>query len=39
MSPNPGDENEHTLFQKPILNELRELEQIEQSNPLEDIDS
>ena len=36
---NPGNENEHTPFQTRILNELRELEQIEKLNPLENSNS
>ena len=36
---NPGNEKEHTLFQTRILNQLRELVQFEQLNPLKDIDS
>ena len=36
---NPGNEKEHTPFQKRILNELRELEQLAKLNPLENIDS
>ena len=32
---NPGNEKEHTPIQTRILNELRELEQLEKSNPLE----
>ena len=36
---NPGNESEHTPIQTRILNELRELEQLEQSNPLEDTNS
>ena len=35
----PGNEKEHTPIQKRILNELRELEQLEKLNPLEDTDS
>ena len=33
---NPGNEREHTPIQTRIFNELRELEQLEQLNPLED---
>ena len=33
---NPGNEREHTPIQTRILNELRELEQLEKLNPLED---
>ena len=36
---NPGNEQEHTPIQKRILNELRELGQLEKLNPLENIDS
>ena len=36
---NPGKEKEHTPIQTRILNELRELEQLEKLNPLEDTDS
>ena len=36
---NPGIENEHTPIQTRILNELRELEQLEKMNPLETTDS
>ena len=36
---NPDDEKEHTPIQTRILNELRELEQLEQLIPLEDTDS
>ena len=36
---NPGNEKEHTPFQTQILSELRELEQLEKLNPLEDTDS
>ena len=36
---NPGNEKEHTPIQTRILNELRELEQLEKLNPLEDTDS
>ena len=36
---NPGNEKEHTPFQTRILNELRELEQLQNLNPLEETDS
>ena len=36
---NPGNEREHTPIQTHILNELRELEQLEKLNPLEDTNS
>ena len=36
---NPGNEKEHTPIQTRILNELREIEQLEKLNPLEDTDS
>ena len=36
---NPGNEQEHTPIQTRILNELRELEHLEQLNPLEDTNS
>ena len=36
---NPGNEQEHTPIQTRILNELRELEQLEKINPLEDTNS
>ena len=36
---NPGNGQAHTSIQTRILNELRELEQLEQFNPLEDTDS
>ena len=36
---NPGNEKEKTPIQTRILNELRELEQLEKSNPLENTDS
>ena len=36
---NPGNEKEHTPIQTLILNELRELEQIEKLNPLETAES
>ena len=36
---NPGIEQQHTPFQTRILNELRELEQLEKLTPLENIDS
>ena len=36
---NPGNEKEHTPIQTRILNELRELEQIEKLNPLENTES
>ena len=36
---NPGNEREHTPIQTRILNELRELEQLEQLNPPEDTNS
>ena len=35
----PGNENEHTPIQTRILNDLREPEQFEKLNPLEDTDS
>ena len=35
----PGNEGEHTPIQTRFLHELRELEKLEQINPLEDIDS
>ena len=38
-SQNPGNEQEHTPIQTRILNELRELEQLEQLNPPEDTNS
>ena len=36
---NPGNEKEHMPIQAGILNELRELQQFEKLNPLEDTDS
>ena len=36
---NPGNEKEHTPIQTRILSELRELEQLDKLNPLEDTDS
>ena len=36
---NPGNEKEDTPIQTRILNELRELEQLEKLNPLEDSHS
>ena len=36
---NPGNEKEHTPIQTRILNELRELEQLKQLNPIEDANS
>ena len=36
---NPGNENEHTPIQTRILNELREQEQFEKINPLENTNS
>ena len=36
---NPGNEKELTPIQARILNELRELEQLEKLNPLKDTDS
>ena len=36
---NPGNEKEHTPIQTRILNELRELEQLEKLNPLENTKS
>ena len=36
---NPGNEREHTPIQTRILNELRELEQLEKLNPLKDTNS
>ena len=36
---NPGNEREQTPIQTRILNEIRELDQLEQLNPLEDTDS
>ena len=39
MSQNPSNEKEHTPIQTRILNELRELEQLEKLNPLENTDS
>ena len=36
---NPGNEREHTPIQTRIHNELRELEQLEKLNPLEDTNS
>ena len=36
---NPGNEREHTPIQTRILNDLRELKQLEKLNPLEDTDS
>ena len=36
---NPGNEKEHTPIQTRILNELRELEQLEKLNPLENTNS
>ena len=36
---NPVNEKEHTPFQTRILKELREVEQLEKLNPLEDTDS
>ena len=38
-SQNPGNEQGHTPIQTRILNELRELEQLEEFNPLEDTNS
>ena len=38
-SQNPSNEREHTPIQTRILNDLRELEQLEKLNPLEDTDS
>ena len=38
-SQNPGNEKEHTPIQTRILSELRELEQLEKLNPLENTDS
>ena len=35
---NAGNEREHTPIQTRILNEKRDLEKLEQLNPLEDID-
>ena len=35
---NPGNERKHTPIQTRLLNELRELEQVEQLNPIEDLD-
>ena len=37
--PNPGNEKEHTPIQTRILNELRQPEQLEKLNPLENINS
>ena len=39
MPQNPGNEQERTRIQTRILNELRELEQLESLNPLENTDS
>ena len=39
MQQSPGNEREYTPVQTRILNELRELEQLEKFNPLEDTDS
>ena len=36
---NPGNKNEHTPIQTRILNELREIEQLEKLNPLENTNS
>ena len=36
---NPGNEKEHTPIQTRILNELREIEQLEKLNPLENTES
>ena len=36
---NPGNEKEHTPIQTRILNELREMEQLEKLNPLENTNS
>ena len=36
---NPGNEKQHTPIQIRILNELRELEQLEKLNPLENTKS
>ena len=36
---NPGNEKEHTPIQTRILNDLRELEQLEKLNPLENTNS
>ena len=36
---NPGDETTHTLFQERILSELRNLQELEQLNPLENAQS
>ena len=36
---NPGNEKEHTPIQTRILNEVRELEQLEKLNPLENTNS
>ena len=36
---NPGNEKEHTPIQTRILNEIRELEQLEKLNPLENTNS
>ena len=36
---NPGNEKEHTPIQTRILNELRELEQLEKLNPLQNTES
>ena len=36
---NPGNEKEHTPIRKRILNELRELKQLEKLNPLENTNS
>ena len=38
-SQNPGNEQSHTPIQTRILNEVRELEQLEQFNPLEETNS
>ena len=38
-SQNPGNQKEHTPIQTRILNKLRELEQLEKLNPLEDTNS
>ena len=36
---NPGNEKEHTPIQTRILSEIRELEQLEKLNPLDNTDS
>ena len=36
---NPGNQNQHTPIPTRIFNELRELEQLEKFNPLEDTNS